>query len=94
MRIPRVIHGSPDAKDEGHRLGGRCGLALVKCIIETDGWLSHCRITKGLPYLDAQILASMMTWRYTPVLYKGRPKRVEIILPLRVPVPRPPRDSE
>jgi hypothetical protein len=65
------------------------GVALVRCILELDGWLSHCRVVKSLPYMDDPILASMMTWRLPPVRYQGHPQRVEMIFPVRV-GPAPP----
>jgi protein TonB len=73
-----------------HNIGG---IALVRCIIELDGSVSHCRMRKRLPNMDEAILSSVSKWRYTPVLFKGRPQRVEIIIPIRIPRPRgvPPR---
>jgi protein TonB len=93
MVKPRVLCAPAIAYSRdaiAHRVGG---VALVKCVIELDGSLSDCRIVKGLPYMDDQILASMRTWRYTPVLFKGRAVRVEMIIPVRLPVPPPPKEK-
>jgi protein TonB len=75
-----------------HNVGG---IALVKCIIELDGSVSQCRIVKGLPYMNEAILGSVSRWRYTPVLYKGHPQRVEMVIPVRVhpPAAASPRDQ-
>ena len=32
------------------------GVALLKCVINLDGTLSDCRIMKGLPYMEPQLL--------------------------------------
>jgi protein TonB len=63
------------------------GVALVKCVINLDGALTECKIIKGLPYMDQQILESVRSWKYTPVTYQGHPQRVEMIIPFRVPTP-------
>jgi periplasmic protein TonB len=63
------------------------GLALAKCIINLDGSLTQCKITKSLPYMDQQILESLRSWKYTPVMYQGHPQRVEMIVQIRVPAP-------
>jgi protein TonB len=63
------------------------GVALVKCVINLDGSLTGCKIIKGLPYMDQQILESLRSWKYTPVTYQGHPQRVEMIIPFRVPTP-------
>jgi TonB family protein len=63
------------------------GVALVKCTINLDGTLTDCHLTKGLPYMDEQILQSMKSMRFTPVMYQGHPQRVEMTIPLRVASP-------
>jgi protein TonB len=63
------------------------GVALAKCIIELDGSLSNCRLTKGLQYMDQQILEMLKSWRYSPVMYQGHPQRVEMVIPVRVATP-------
>jgi hypothetical protein len=60
------------------------GVALVKCVIELDGSLGDCRIKRGLPYMNEQILASLEHWSYTPVVWCGHPVRVEIVIPIRL----------
>jgi protein TonB len=63
------------------------GLALAKCIINLDGTLTDCKITKSLPYMDQQILEMLRSYKYTPVTFQGHPQRVEMIIPVRVPAP-------
>jgi hypothetical protein len=72
---------------------GVSGVALLKCIIELDGWLSHCTLIKSLPYMDDHLLAATTRMRYTPVMYRGHPQRVEMVIPIRV-LPPPPAPAK
>ncbi len=63
------------------------GLILAKCVIGTTGTLSACRIMKGLPLMDQAVLAALPRWRYSPVLYQGRPVAVEYLIPVRLVAP-------
>jgi protein TonB len=60
------------------------GVALLKCVIEIDGRVDNCKIMKGLPYMEPQILEGVKSIRYTPVMYNGHPQRVEMTIPLRI----------
>jgi len=60
------------------------GKVLLKCVINTDGSVSDCKIMKGLPYMDQAVLTGMRSARYTPVMYQGHPQRVEIVLPFTI----------
>ena len=60
------------------------GLMLVKCVITLQGDLRNCRIVKGLPFMDAPVLKALASWRYTPVLFQGRPVSVEYVIPVRL----------
>ncbi|WP_437669768.1 energy transducer TonB [Sorangium sp. So ce131] len=67
------------------------GLMVVKCVIRTSGELTGCRVIKSLPYLDQEVLDATRTWRYTPVLFKGKPTAVDYVFNLRFRLPpRPP----
>ncbi len=63
------------------------GLALVSCVINLDGSLADCKITKSVPYMDQQILEMLKSWRYTPVIFEGRARSVRMTIPVRVPAP-------
>ncbi len=60
------------------------GLILTKCVITTTGSLSRCRIVKGLPLMDQAVLSALARWRYSPVLYQGKPATVEYLIPVRL----------
>ena len=87
MQRPTLLK-PPEVRYSKEALAMRIGgLALVKCVINLDGTLSDCRIVKGLPYMDAQILEAVRSSRYTPVMFQGHPQRVEMSIPFRVPTP-------
>jgi len=48
------------------------GLAIVKCIITTEGGLQDCKLIKGLPHMDEAILKAVSQWKYTPIKFQGR----------------------
>jgi outer membrane biosynthesis protein TonB len=89
MKKPRLLFSAPIAYSEKAAALSVSGVALVKCVIELDGFMSDCRIVKGLPFLNDQILASVQTWKYTPITWCGHPQRVEMIVPIRMRPPDP-----
>jgi periplasmic protein TonB len=60
------------------------GLILTKCVIGTTGTLSRCRIVKGIPLMDQAVLSALAKWKYSPVLYQGKPTAVEYLIPVRL----------
>jgi protein TonB len=92
MRKPRIIAMKSIAWTDEAILHQVRGVALVKCIVELDGTMSDCRIQHGLPYMNEAVLEAARSIRYDgPILFCGRPQRVEMIVPLRLPPPPPPR---
>jgi TonB family protein len=60
------------------------GLFLAKCVITTSGTLQKCRVVKGLPMMDQAVLSALARWRYTPVIYQGKPVAVEYVIQVRL----------
>jgi protein TonB len=60
------------------------GLFLAKCVITTAGTLQKCRVVKGLPMMDQAVLTALARWRYTPVIYQGKPVAVEYVIQVRL----------
>jgi len=63
------------------------GLAIVKCVIKTDGSLENCRMIKSLPHMEKEILAALATHRYTPVTFQGRAVSVDYVFNIRLKMP-------
>lgn len=60
------------------------GLFLAKCVITTTGALRKCRVVKGLPMMDQAVLSALARWRYTPVIYQGKPVAVDYVIQVRL----------
>jgi protein TonB len=67
---------------------GVAGTALTRCVINLDGTLSDCRITKSVPFMDGPILEMLRGMRYSCVMYQGHCQRVEMVIPVHVAPPR------
>jgi TonB family protein len=60
------------------------GLFLAKCVITTAGTLQKCRVVKGLPMMDQAVLSALSRWRYSPVIYQGKPVAVDYVIQVRL----------
>jgi protein TonB len=60
------------------------GLFVAKCVITTQGTLQRCRVVKGLPMMDQAVLAAISQWRYSPVVYQGKPVAVDYVIQVRL----------
>jgi protein TonB len=60
------------------------GLFVAKCVITTHGTLQRCRVVKGLPMMDQAVLAAIAQWRYSPVVYQGKPVAVDYVIQVRL----------
>ncbi len=59
------------------------GVAVVGCIVETDGHPSNCHVVRSLdPHfgLDQQAIVAASNWRFRPGMRQGEPVRVEITI--------------
>jgi protein TonB len=81
-RQPQYTAEALDAKVEGK--------VIARCTITREGRLVACKIIKGLPGLDNEVLAALATQRYRPVLYQGKPQAVFYTLPFRFKLDAPP----
>lgn len=63
------------------------GLVLAKCVITTVGRLERCRIMKGYPLMNRSVLKAFSKWRYTPVVYQGKPVNVDYLIRVRLVAP-------
>lgn len=87
MERPRKISGGEITVTPEARAMHVSGLMIIKCVITTGGSLTGCQIIKGLPHMNEAALATMSKWRYSPVLYQGRPVNVSYIFNIKVVLP-------
>jgi periplasmic protein TonB len=66
------------------RNAGAGGTILTKCVITAAGTLQKCRIVKGNALVDQSVLTALAQWKYTPVLYQGKPTAVEYLIPVKL----------
>ncbi len=64
------------------------GLLIARCVITREGDVENCRILKGLPHMNAAVISSLETRRYTPVTYDGRPISVIYNFHVKLDLPR------
>jgi periplasmic protein TonB len=100
MNYPRKLSGRDIAYTKDAVAAGVSGDMIVKCVITTTGALRACRIIKGLPYLDAAVLATLATQTYEPVIFQGKAVSVDKVFTIRfrdadrLPPPPPARPQE
>jgi protein TonB len=86
MERPRMIGGTKEVVwTREAKAAGSGGVAILKCVIQTDGSVTGCRFIKSVAFMDQAILAMVAGWKYTPVMFQGRPVAVDytFTIPLR-----------
>lgn len=63
------------------------GTVSVRCVITVEGTLQNCRVIHGVPFMDGAVLEALSRWRYTPVMFQGRPASVYYVINLRLVAP-------
>ena len=63
------------------------GTVSARCIITVEGTLKDCRIIRGVTFMDAAVLDALSRWRYSPVMFQGRPVSVYYAINLRLVAP-------
>lgn len=76
MDRPKKLSGRDPEYSREALAAGVEGMMIVRCIIEIDGKLQDCKVIKSLPYMEDAVMSALATHRYTPVMFQGRPQRV------------------
>jgi protein TonB len=63
------------------------GTAEVRCIVSFDGLVHDCRVLRGLPFMDGEVIETLERRRYQPATCAGRALEVEytFYIDLRLP---------
>jgi len=88
MTRPALVSGGELSYPREAIVAGVSGTIVAKCTITAEGTLRHCRIIKGLPFLDKAALDVLATRRYSPAMLQGKPVSVEYVFNLKVAPPR------
>ncbi|MCC6621490.1 MAG: energy transducer TonB [Deltaproteobacteria bacterium] len=75
-RDPEYTREALEAKVEG--------TMIVRCVIELDGKLEDCKVIKSLPYMEQAVLSALATHTYSPVMFQGRPTRVNYVFNIKL----------
>jgi len=75
-RDPEYTREALEAKVEG--------TMIVRCVIELDGKLEDCKVIKSLPFMEGAVLSALATHTYTPVMFQGRPTRVNYVFNIKL----------
>jgi TonB family protein len=76
---PRYTQEALDAKVQG--------MIEALCLIEADGRIYTCGISKGLPLMNGEVVSALRTWTMKPVTRGGKPVAVRYVLPIRLKTP-------
>ena len=63
------------------------GTMLVRCIVGLDGSVRSCRVVRGLPFMDREVVDSLERRRYTPALVSGHPAEVDYTFKIELRLP-------
>lgn len=63
------------------------GVMIVKCTIQTDGSVTNCRVIKGVPMMDAAVLAALARHHGSPVTFQGHPVAVDYTYTIKLKMP-------
>jgi protein TonB len=63
------------------------GTMLVRCIVGLDGSVRSCRVVRGLPFMDREVVGALERRRYSPALVAGHPAEVDYTFKLELRLP-------
>lgn len=78
LRFPASAWNDPDAWNSDFK-----GTVVARCTLTTEGTLTDCELAERVPFLDAEVLRTLATWRFTPVRFQGQPVAVRQTFNLR-----------
>ena len=81
IRIPIRISGKAPIYSQKASEAGVRGKLVARCTITVEGTTENCHILVSLPPMDQTVLDVLATWRFNPMLFVGRPVKVEYTFP-------------
>jgi TonB family protein len=94
MRVPQLTAGAPYPQYP-RRAREMCaeGKVVAQCVITEEGALDDCDILVSVRYLDEGVLDLLGQRKYTPIVFKGKRRRVLYTLPFEFKLPHAPRGA-
>ena len=87
MTAPHKLTGSDPEYTAAAIDHGVQGAMSVRCIVGLDGHVHHCRVVKGLPFMDRAVIEALEQRVYSPALLDGQPIEVDYTFDLRLTLP-------
>jgi protein TonB len=84
MSMPRLLSGNTIEYTQEARQARVRGTLIAKCIITREGDVENCRLIKGVPYMDQEVLSALESRRYRPVTFQGEPVSVSYTFTVRL----------
>ncbi len=63
------------------------GEMVVRCVITEKGNVEQCKVLKTVPYMEKMAVETLQSQRVTPVMFKGKPVRVNYVFNLKFVLP-------
>ncbi len=64
------------------------GTMVVRCVVTVEGRVQNCRPVKSLPYMDDAVIEALLSRKYRPATYQGRPIAVDYVFTVRLVLPK------
>jgi TonB family protein len=64
------------------------GTMIVRCVITTDGTVERCNVIKPLAFMNEPVVEHLLSQKFQPVTYQGKPVSVGYNFSVRVALPR------
>ncbi len=79
MTQPIRTSGVDPAYPMRARMRGITGTVVMRCVVTATGLAKNCMILKSPAYLDEAVLTAAQSWRFTPIVWQGRPVSVNYV---------------
>ena len=64
------------------------GTMIVRCVITTEGTVERCNVIKPLPFMNEPVVEHLLSQKFQPVTYQGKPVSVGYNFSVRLTLPR------
>jgi periplasmic protein TonB len=87
MTPPVMLSGPAIEYTREAKLAGVQGTLIVRCVISSEGDVRDCRVLKGLPYMDEEVVQSLSARKYRPMTFQGRAVNVSYTFNVKLRMP-------
>jgi TonB family protein len=88
MERPKMLSGRDPVYTQEAVAACVEGTMIARCVINTEGAVTNCRVIKTLPHLERVAVDALQSRRYSPVLFKGAPVNVTYVFNIKFVLPQ------